>query len=1038
MTPYNEQAITSMVPLKGASPFDDEYNNQSNQNFLGKNSHLHDELEQRYEPEDSEELDGYGDEEPDYEKFNDSWTGNRSSRLQNQSSTTSNSNINDNINNISNTSKNHSEHLSSSADDIDDDYLEDSAMSIDNHNAGAELELDNIDNVHDFESNDDSEDSPVKETSFTNKSSSPLTSFLSSSSLSNTRSHSSTTLKNQRGYKHINYRSDNNSKAFSENVPPKQDAGNYLSKNELRKSSQRTNYQLKPTSNSRLKQQRQSFESEGESDEDSDDYDDDDEKRSSGISRGISSWINKQLVCIVKTIYNIFYSFFEFFSKFSPKALLISSVLFGILSLVLFSFVDMSPTTSLNSLFIQPSGMPSDIGTLIGRLMNVESEVSKLSRQALNSEHAGYALQQYLTALQTQLADVSKDMSKFEKKIDYVGASALRNDGTLNEVERTLEQIEEKLFGTHELIQEERRRGKIRERDIGDAQRRMADISTAVQDFSTEIETLKSRVNHLEQDAEKIEDIVIKSIDKVLPPRLVVSVDSSTGEIKPTPEFWQFLQATFYSFVDDDDESGRFERKIKQIVEKHPELMPQLSSNNNHYNNDAAGQDFHEYTQKAIKNYFEEYIKKGKESLHGNAIVTRDVFTQLIRKEVESMREFTMTSLASLERKYKEKLAQQSSRFRKGKEGATSTNESIRNKVLMDGTSLTLDNLIKKSIEKYIFHTISKPDFADPAFGARVNTKLTSPLYDWNFNLSFLDRQWRKSLNKMGFGHTKVNPPSMAFNNDVKPGSCWPFNGHSGHVALSLGSSINPTDLGIVHINADQSTKPTSAPRRVSLWVEVKDPELRKQVCLLVDQSPVSKAEQGQGHGFLGLLSQQKQTFKPPPNYVKVLTAEYDLLGDEEFQVFPVSEVVQQLGIETKNVLFNIESNWGYPDYTCVYRLRLFGEDISRPVVEETLEKVLEPETLINNGEEDDDDGQEYNNFGFVVGNGNSIVYNGGVPVEEEVYDKGDQINEFVNPSNDETPVKVPVDQLKIREKGKVLVKGSLHEYNFDPEYDSF
>lgn len=920
------------------------FRSRSNNRNINKIFEKH---EDRYNPQDSEEFAGYEDGEPDYEKFNSSsgnyfgenganTFNNRHSKRQTTRSNSSYASSSSTTNRKNTRSKNKQsvnslKQLSAvSADDIDEDYIKEDALSIDNdYNAGTEVELDKVDIVHEFDDFSDSE-APIKETEFTNQILTPTnqaaryqvphrlqTGFYDVSTdsvnfrreqvLSKLGQGSSSTFSKARKYEksqtpwrqkrrasvqeyqnELDDEIEDDNKSYSEN-----DFTGHSMANSSRAVSVLENYPV-------------------------------DEELTMGVIQDVFSSISDKIASILKTMHDYFFRVWDFLSQFSMTAVTLVPLAFAVFLYIIISFFSKSSTSS-SYVFTHPNGAPENINSFSGRLVTVEGQISKLSRQAFDSESNENKLKKHMTELQAKLAELTKGMAKFDLKIDSVRDSNTQAKNKLSDVEQTVKEIEEKLSHTHKYILEEQALGKLRDDKINNGETRIADVSSVVENINDKMETLKARVKHLE-DAKRIEEIVVKTIDKILPPKLVVSVDSSTGDIHPTPEFWQFLQATFSSAL---EQSSHLEDKIKSVLQKYPTLdalrIPK----------DVSAEEYHEHTQKAAKASLEKFFNNQKDSLSGTAVVTRNTFTKVIRQEVEKMREFTIESIATLEEKMKQefkslehKATSEFSQHNKKEDNG----ENMLSKMLLNGSTLALDSLIKKSIEKHYLHTISKPDFADLASGSRINSRLTSPGYDWKSKLPLWERQWRTSLDMIGFGRMKVNPPSTAFNNDVALGSCWPFNGPSGHIGLSLASEMSPSDLGIVHINVDQSSNPTSAPRRVSLWVEVNDPELRKQVSLLIDQSPsnVIEAEQKQQQqGIMGLVFQQ---FKIPENYVKILTAEYDLLGNQEFQVFPVSAAVQQLGITTRNVLFNIESNWGHSEFTCVYRLRLFGHSTTEPL----------------------------------------------------------------------------------------------------------
>ncbi|NXI66229.1 SUN1 protein, partial [Anseranas semipalmata] len=127
--------------------------------------------------------------------------------------------------------------------------------------------------------------------------------------------------------------------------------------------------------------------------------------------------------------------------------------------------------------------------------------------------------------------------------------------------------------------------------------------------------------------------------------------------------------------------------------------------------------------------------------------------------------------------------------------------------------------------------------------------------------------------------------PRVVIQPDMYPGNCWAFKGSEGYLVVRLSMKIYPTAFTVEHIpkTLSPSGNITSAPRNFSVYGL--DDEYQEEGVLL-----------GQ--------------------YV------YDQEG-EPLQMFPVME-------NSKNVFQIVElrilSNWGHPEYTCLYRFRVHGK----------------------------------------------------------------------------------------------------------------
>uniref|UniRef100_A0A3B5QE11 Sad1 and UNC84 domain containing 1b n=2 Tax=Xiphophorus maculatus TaxID=8083 RepID=A0A3B5QE11_XIPMA len=130
--------------------------------------------------------------------------------------------------------------------------------------------------------------------------------------------------------------------------------------------------------------------------------------------------------------------------------------------------------------------------------------------------------------------------------------------------------------------------------------------------------------------------------------------------------------------------------------------------------------------------------------------------------------------------------------------------------------------------------------------------------------------------------------PRVVIQPDVYPGNCWAFKGSQGYLVIRLSLKIRPTSFCVEHI--PKTLSPTgniaSAPRNFTVFGL--DDEYQEEGTLL-------------GH----------------------YTYEED--GDS-LQIFPVKEKNDKA---FQIVEVRVLSNWGHPEYTCLYRFRVHGEPLS-------------------------------------------------------------------------------------------------------------
>ncbi|XP_075292183.1 SUN domain-containing protein 1-like [Opisthocomus hoazin] len=128
-------------------------------------------------------------------------------------------------------------------------------------------------------------------------------------------------------------------------------------------------------------------------------------------------------------------------------------------------------------------------------------------------------------------------------------------------------------------------------------------------------------------------------------------------------------------------------------------------------------------------------------------------------------------------------------------------------------------------------------------------------------------------------------PPRVVIQPDVYPGNCWAFKGSQGYLVVRLSRKIYPTAFTLEHI-----------PKALSATGEISS-ALRSFAVYGLDN------EYQEGGKLLG-------------QYV------YDQDG-EPLQTFPVMEKSENA---FQIVELRVFSNWGHPEYTCLYRFRVHGK----------------------------------------------------------------------------------------------------------------
>uniref|UniRef100_A0AAY4BHP6 SUN domain-containing protein n=1 Tax=Denticeps clupeoides TaxID=299321 RepID=A0AAY4BHP6_9TELE len=131
---------------------------------------------------------------------------------------------------------------------------------------------------------------------------------------------------------------------------------------------------------------------------------------------------------------------------------------------------------------------------------------------------------------------------------------------------------------------------------------------------------------------------------------------------------------------------------------------------------------------------------------------------------------------------------------------------------------------------------------------------------------------------------------------DVHPGNCWAFKGSSGYLVIQLTMHVVPTAFTLQHIAKSMSPSGdiSSAPRHYRVY--------------------------GVKRGFT------------PQGLENELQEEGKLLGQYTYK--DDGETLQTNPVENHQAFRIIElrvlSNWGHPEYTCLYRFRVHGDPASQ------------------------------------------------------------------------------------------------------------
>jgi hypothetical protein len=148
----------------------------------------------------------------------------------------------------------------------------------------------------------------------------------------------------------------------------------------------------------------------------------------------------------------------------------------------------------------------------------------------------------------------------------------------------------------------------------------------------------------------------------------------------------------------------------------------------------------------------------------------------------------------------------------------------------------------------------------------------------------------------------EVQTPTLALTDGMEPGQCWAFNGDAGQLGIQLADPIHVSHLTLGYPSISRAT---SAPKTLILWgLKPADSE----VCATLGDIGTPSPDFGSKYCGIRLLS---GIYKPEfsmPTYYQNFTAtgvSYDHYFDR--------------------MIFQVLGNWGHKDFTCIYRIWIYG-----------------------------------------------------------------------------------------------------------------
>ncbi|XP_074127849.1 SUN domain-containing protein 2 [Sminthopsis crassicaudata] len=237
--------------------------------------------------------------------------------------------------------------------------------------------------------------------------------------------------------------------------------------------------------------------------------------------------------------------------------------------------------------------------------------------------------------------------------------------------------------------------------------------------------------------------------------------------------------------------------------------------------------------------------------------------------------ETVQAQLRDLERRILLSLAEEQGRS--AREAAANLKLTLRKEGVTGVTEEEVNQIVQQALKRYSEDRIGLADYALESAGASILSTRCSETYDTKTAVL--------SMFGVPLWYLSQSPRAILQPN-VYPGNCWAFQGSQGFAVIRLSARIRPSAVTLEHVSKNLSplSEIPSAPREF----------------IVLGLPRESLADDGVVLGeFI-----------------------YDKDG-EPIQTFPLQ------GNDTYTyqvVELRILSNWGHPEYTCIYRFRVHGE----------------------------------------------------------------------------------------------------------------
>ncbi|KAG0298752.1 hypothetical protein BGZ96_007627 [Linnemannia gamsii] len=416
-----------------------------------------------------------------------------------------------------------------------------------------------------------------------------------------------------------------------------------------------------------------------------------------------------------------------------------------------------------------------------------------------------------------------------------------------------------------------------------------------------------------------IEDKILDAIRNELPVELVLVKDPTSGKVQIPEAFWDGIKDILVT-----------RSHLSEVVQK--ELRRSAA--------EGRWEDFLAENESKFKCLISDTSSK----LSQGAIFSRDEFLYLVATESNAI-------WTSIEGRVDSLVQRQLAQWMEdefdggGGDGPQGTVSRIKQEVLTDMIDRVIeryhntrqrhsrDGRHSNSVPSYNAQQ-QQPDYALYNSGGRIIPALTTQPYHRYKPTTIFGRllglqRWVPPPFKI----EQLMAANKVIQPDMNPGDCWPMHGGWGQISIDLAMRVVVTEVVIEHVDPNVSLHRGTAPKEIEIW---------RLAAPITSSSYASAQSMEKDKGETPILGTWHKSGSPIPGASLLTTITYQQLqqqqqrtDDGEAETEIELETAQRFAIPLSKqnvpaygVVVRVLSNWGHPEFTCLYRIRVHGRPV--------------------------------------------------------------------------------------------------------------